>query len=139
MREILFRAKLSENPITGKRIKNGNGEFVEGFYVATQKDPYDARTYVIETDTDVYHIIPETVGQYTGQTDMHHKKIFEGDIIRALAGVPAVVIWSDYESAFVGANCIDGEWVERFKINQYLAKKIEVIGNIHDNSELLPK
>lgn len=135
MREILFRAKLSENPITGKRIKNG--EFVEGFYVSSQHDPYGARTYTIETDTDIYHVVPETVGQYIGKCDKNGKKIFEGDILIS-AWNTRVVIYFDEDYLQFRAREVSS-YARENAIDYYDNGKMEVIGNIHDNPELLSK
>ena len=125
MREILFRGK-----------RKYNGEWVEGFYY---KDLWsDNAHYIIYDGTD-YEIIPETVGQYTGKTDKNGKNIFEGDIVYCKSrldnaimvvifecGQFRMVLSENYRSyqtnsGFYDINCFDKE----------------VIGNIHDNPELL--
>ena len=142
MREILFR---------GKRVNNG--EWVEGFYSAEE---YNLNTHSIEYIPRIQLIgkcvslgvIPETVGQYTGLTDKNGRKIFEGDIVHAI-----------YQSNYVGMKNIDfGIGVVEYCGNYYshasyeiniigeigsrvfsasLEGGVEVIGNIHDNAELL--
>ena len=84
-------------------------------------------------------VIPETVGQYTGLTDKGGKRIFEGDIIEAhfdelfpnLAAT-LIVVWSDYgwfgRDMEGNVDSLERKWVSDF---------FEIIGNIHDNPELL--
>ena len=128
MREILFR---------GKRIDNG--EFVIGFYVQHG----NAAHYILDVrhggyeDTKGeffvprwYAVVPETVGQYTGLTDKNGKKIFEGDIVVA-EGYVYVCQWNECNIEFGLAN-----EVESFGLC-YVYPDVEVIGNIHDNPELL--
>lgn len=147
MREILFR---------GKRIDNG--EWVEGSFLLDgeahrplDKDhlPFSNRYIVPETDlenidtvfndgsyylrTEGYHVIPETVGQFTGLT-AHGKKIFEGDLMEFEAygilyrGVVTI------EGGNTGVFCKGGSPFLDDTIKRYDAVKI---GNIHDNPELL--
>lgn len=137
MREILFRGKRTDN-----------GEWVEGFLV---KHPSAVRIgdyspwYISvppedpEANGGLYNIFPETVGQYTGLTDKNGKRIFEGDIIILRGqdlphwyedGQRVVVEYDD--SGFLplceyDSDC--GDYV--------FAEECEVIGNIHDNPELL--
>ena len=133
MREILFR---------GKRIDNG--EWVEGDYRGEKVGGYLTAAFVIEPLTsgvwERHRVDPSTVGQYTGLTDKNGKKIFEGDIIK---------IPDDYDE--FGHNA--GEIYEvyfccggfRLKPKYSQARgywleddrTVEVIGNIHDNPELL--
>ena len=113
MREILFR---------GKDIISGR--WTEGFLVGEQH---------IGNWVECDPIIPETVGQFTGLADKNGKKIFEGDIVK-YGEHTMVVVWYDFLASFTLAFSVDGYYHETMsKSDTYL----EIIGNIHDNPELL--
>ena len=87
-------------------------------------------------------VMPETVGQFTGLTDKNGKKIFEGDIVTTGYGVLWAIAFD--LNAFVA---LDGKKVQFALFEQYRWDRktgspiapdyFEVIGNIHDNPELL--
>lgn len=144
MREILFR---------GKRFDDG--EWVYGFYSNTKGET--GRFHHIEDDKSIVRVDPDTVGQYTGLTDKNDKKIFDGDIV-------AFTFHSDLaeharleERPEITENHVilfhDGSfWMKRIVVPDSLTvhlyggrimleslwkHRIEVIGNIHDNPDLL--
>ena len=131
MREILFRGKRTDN-----------GEWVEGCLVHRSMfygEPCD--NYFILCDgefhCDYYNaseVIPETIGQYTGLTDKNGNKIFEGDIVRVDDTENAVVEYDEtsafYMVVFDRAESDFGSLIEQYP-------NVEIIGNIHDNPELL--
>lgn len=120
-REILFR---------GKRIDND--EWTLGFYFR------EAGSFIKElpssVTTQVHLVDPDTVGQYTGLKDRNGKMIFEGDIVEARdideKHIAPIVFRERFfvfdESGFV-----------RLGIGTYKSKLFKIIGNIHDNPELL--
>lgn len=121
MREILFRGKVADEP----------DEWVYGYLLP------DAR--IIQTveftenkccGVGTFQIRPETVGQYTGMTDKNGKKMFEGDIIKDRFDDIGQIEYKPKYVAFI----IQG-WETGFAF--WVKKDIEVIGNIHDNPELL--
>ena len=137
MREILFR---------GKRIDNGKWTY--GGYCASE---FTGDPYVM--DGLIFRLVdPDTVGQYTGLTDKNGKKIFEGDIVHCYGkdsirayDWKAVVEFGNPNSKFswgwqlkpitnVDVNPDILLWV---KMYDYMDIYCEIIGNIHDNPELL--
>lgn len=128
MREILFR---------GKQIING--DWVEGNLLIPDLSNRDTQI-LMSTDTYcIRNVIPSTVGQYTGLTDKNGKKIFEGDIIDTPDRLVKVV-WlagnAQFDLHFIRYK--DEVAITNFKgIHMHDLKEYEVIGNIHDNSELL--
>lgn len=113
----------------GKRIDNG--EWVFGYLI---KGNVDNDFYIKENlGEDAYWIDENTVGQFTGLTDKNGKKIFEGDIIK-------------YEYTSLDIKSFD-EYLEVFYDDETASYKCgyqdlwlisgEVVGNIHDNPELL--
>lgn len=117
-----------------------NGKWVEG-YLVEQNDPeyhaYIIRSFKADIDNryidilecDIEEVIPETVGRRTGLTDKNGTLIFEGDICDA-AGERCIIIYR--RSAFFadfGNYCP--------YLNDVATKNFEIVGNIHDNPELI--
>lgn len=142
MREILFR---------GKRLDNG--KYVDGNLFVSDTE---GRTYILVGSRIVtieWEIDPSTIGQYTGLTDKNGKRIFEGDIVRTHYAntrkadfVEQVVFHNGrfsslYELRGPGngkmwANLPDSVPHLPMDKTPYM-EWCEIIGNIHDNPELL--
>ncbi len=143
MREILFR---------GKRIDNG--EWVEGYYLKSPE--FDGKGISVITQDKPrmpYYVNTETVGQYTGLTDKNGKRIFEGDIIKQIfclkhtngvsereirSVVEYGISWNYSDVCGVCQRFSDGSGIAMLSVmNTSGIVDCEVIGNIHDNPELL--
>ena len=120
MREILFR---------GQRF---DGVWFEGYFFAKPI----LEKYFIIIGEDQYMVKPETVGQYTGLIDKNGLKIFEGDIVTIpdskKMGLPALIRY-DYVRATFEVSRSGYNPLSLIDAREFY----EVIGNIHDNPELL--
>lgn len=76
-----------------------------------------------------YAVDPDTVGQFTGMKDKHGNKVFEGDIVEYGR---SLYVCEFVEGGFAFRDISD----DRLTLNAILIEA-EVIGNIHNNSELL--
>ena len=155
MREILFRAKVKDKEeLLGKGFpidENGNlkSEWVFGVPIPRYPDLFLAWNEACNEYEEV-NIIPETITEYTGLKDKNGTKIFEGDILKIIDGkaiIIASVKFGDYNQPdkilkthigfyFDIANLVS----YRKDIGYWFGKtfsEIEVIGNVHDNPELL--
>ena len=128
MRKILFR---------GKRVDNG--EWVQGSLFSEGTRFEIVRGTCNTVGIEGVEVIPETIGQYTGLTDKNGKHIFEGDIIDTPDRLIKVV-WLTGNAQF-DLNFIRYAHdiiITNFKgIYMRDLKEYEVIGNMHDNPELL--
>ena len=124
MREIIFR---------GKRIDNG--EWVEGYFVNLWMWNYQKYQPIITDNNAVsYDVDPSTVGQYTGLCDKNGKKIFEGDIMAFTAYGFDYVGTVEFADGSFSVMC---EHASPF-LDQAVSKHgAYIIGNMHDNPELL--
>ena len=125
MREILFRGKRTDI----------------GLWVFGDVIQYADGTKAIKRSMlqSIVEVAPATVGQFTGLTDKNGKRIFEGDIVlfdyigpnRGVHGKAAVAFNNGKFGVFWG-------WHQEFvTLDGFSNTTLEVIGNIHDNTELL--
>lgn len=131
MREILFKARRKDN-----------GEWVEGYYCRSFRWTGDENPVAAIQEADCYYfreVDSETICQYTGLTDKNGSKIWENDIVRRtdlhISTDPKEgIIWYDKDNtAFII------KWLNPVKYSAtYVWKdRIEVIGNVFDNPDLL--
>lgn len=129
MRVIKFRGKRPDD-----------GKWVVGDFKHHQRVTSTGLEPTILVDNDP--VVLETIGQFTGILDKNGKEIYEGDIVHI----------HDYTSAY--ASPYTGKVIMRFgcwcveyhkqyrccpslMFDDFADRKTEVIGNIHDNPELL--
>lgn len=155
MREILFRGKRIENGewVYGNYVHNGGYPLIINHEVADYDDEYICPEYWWRVD-------PSTVGQYTGRADVNKKKIFEGDVVQDLSlyfthksYFDKGISGENYEKYRRNANMSTIQFVTEdvgscgccypvFTGSGLIAYSVnldccEVVGNIHDNPELL--
>lgn len=158
MRQIKFR---------GKRLDNGEWRVgsllnIEDTYFIIENDDFSF-DYRDESahfwfDAQEYEVDPNTIGQFTGLYDKNGKEIYEGDLLRYLPVRQDK--WDEEnfvanEVFFHGNDCCDmhiGWQMNRRHFQGHICgtsenpqmkpsttAQMEVIGNIHDNPELIKR
>lgn len=125
MRDIIFRGMTED-----KRWIEGSLADQNGYYISTLPR-LGKKNRGVYTFDDFEKVLPETVGQYTGLCDKNGVKIFEGDIAENDNEL-YVAEWSEDDAGFV----LNGDGMQA-SFDNFWEYELEVIGNIHENKELL--
>lgn len=119
MREYLFRGKSVE---TGEWVI-GNGFFVDDGVPGKPVRIFNGRYWT--------KVIKETVGEFTGIA-LKGVKVFEGGILKT---VWANNVWIHEVEWNDGCFFVDDAYIDEYEKDN--SDYSEVIGNVHDNPELL--
>ena len=123
MREIKFR---------GKRH---NGEWVYGSLVYSNNIDTAIHYEIDEVRRfDWCYVDSDTIGQFTGLTDKNGKEIYEGDILE-VEGMYAKVVWNKEKASFEYEYLHPTQIANTFY--EFNMPYLSIVGNIHDNKELL--
>lgn len=146
MREILFRGKTERDQwVYGSLILAGSCCCVLESEENCHPMDYPYLDNELGTiDGKATPVIPETVGQFTGLTDVNDTKIFEGDIVLTEYGEKFVVAYGRHDLSCCGC-CYDSHESVGFYLgcgdyaysDDTAWTDIKVIGNIHDNPKLM--
>lgn len=166
MREIMFRGKALDTGRWNEGFYMALSDATYCLKEDYDAHPDNTKHYIVfDKMTDwglpnrriMVVVDPSTVGQYTGLTDKNGKRIFEGDIVRWTWENCALVSPGGYRRYSCGSvfdvRCLESGFMlckagdrasapnSNGKVANYefwnLHGGLEVIGNIHDNPELL--
>lgn len=168
MREIKFRGKCLGNGewVYGDLLQVANEVFIapsDGDWF--DFIPW-SRNNVFHLPAAKYAVIPNTIGQFTGLHDKNGKEIYEGDVlfVREWENLAMRVFVHEERELFSLEDCKGGILHESQRVvyfeegsmcagdyymctlsdgrdqrHQYPIFEVELLGNIHDNPELLNK
>ena len=117
MREILFRGKTKQ----GKWVQGDLSQHKTG-----------KKFIKCGSALQSFEVIPKSVGQFSGLTDKNGTKIFESDIVKIT--FPNGIIKTDVVK-FANGGFLP--YIIQYDTFFWGGNDSEVIGNIHDNPELL--
>lgn len=135
MRTIEFR---------GKTIRSK--EWVYSSTISQGTIKRKANKWFMEISENVWRGLQEgSLGQFTGLYDKDGKEIYEGDLIEVNGRLFGVVEWHKdgyffINDTIVGVRSDGGEYSPIGKMVRYFSNQghdFSIIGNIHDNPELL--
>lgn len=139
MREILFRGKCKHNNdgwIYGNLIKTKNNKFW-----ITNNSYSNGGWLVLRQRSEIEE---STLGQFTGLLDKNGNKIFEGDIVKNKYNEITEIKFGEFvdtksheQVGFYQVYLKDDDWYDVSHGSMDYVKDSEIIGNIHDNKELL--
>lgn len=126
---------------------------MKGFYIQSpnpfSEDGQPVRHCIVDLPPFGYDVDPETVGQFTGLCDKNGNRIFEGDVLDlSILGPDHSLNAVSIEHGTVGIFPLhpeeeaeeDRRWRSFWKDDEqefWGSEYFTVIGNIHDNPELL--
>lgn len=155
MRKILFRGQTRKY---GERVRMGDGEKLPGNWVyggVLQGIGAHSVIYGGKNDDNFgegfqkWCVYTDTLGQYTGLTDKDGRKAFEHDVImHHFSYAVGVIKYGEYrnqwgDDSYTGHVGFYVDWVtgEEHKFLRkdlgYWLKTTQIVGNIHDNPELM--
>lgn len=127
--EVKFRGQLIDGGewAYGSLVKADKGFCGIATYAKKYHDG-KIRAIIVEVD-------PATVGQYTGLKDENGVEIYEGDVFNGFGdGIWGIVEWDEYLLQF---QCSWSNMPTAANICSIVKLGSHIIGNIHDNPELL--
>nr|DAX20108.1 MAG TPA: YopX protein [Caudoviricetes sp.] len=121
MREIKFRGWNGKNK-----------KWIYGYYFVNRGEHFISPDEVVNplVSYEDFLVDKDSVGQYTGVKDKNGKEVYDGDIVSSGA-TTGVVVYDCEQAGFV----VQKE--KTIELRFYSLLGIEVIGNVHDNPELL--
>lgn len=125
----------------GKRSDNGEwvfGRLLADDVIVPENQPFEVEGNRIHDELMAYVVLPETVSQYTGLKDKHGWLIFENDIVmkRTYNGKKPMRVVFSFGCFHCGWGGGSSTASHPYTLDD---RQIEVIGNIHDNPDLLPQ
>lgn len=143
MKQIKFRGKLKQSEyVYGTQLPKGT--WVYGYY-SVYMDSHRIILPNQQASQLALDVEPETVGQFTGFTDINNKEIFEGDIlcwgmskddefvVHATDNPAVIVKWLNGGFKFVDTR--DFDFNDNDASQAYTGNHYKVIGNIYDTPE----
>lgn len=126
-REIKFRGQILYHDL----IPDPENCWVKGYYFQDETS-----SFIFQPPYN-WEVLPETIGEFIGLLDKNGKEIYEGDIVHLDSWKPNAMQIKFIEAAFCLAD-ENGEYLGDIHYIQHArVNKCTVLGNIHDNPELL--
>jgi uncharacterized phage protein (TIGR01671 family) len=129
---------MRETKFRGRRLDTG--EWVYGGYARLDSfNNPNGRHIIIKPNGDDFDVDEKTVGQYIGRKDKNGKEIYKGDILtkKYKIDLPTeykneVVQWDDSDCQFRAYESFFDQYPDIISDTDHM-----VIGNIHDNPEMV--
>lgn len=128
--------------------KTKRGEWVIGYYVGKSSldevailPPQNVNYHIgYINDSECYYCIADTIGQFTGLYDKNGKEIYEGDILRWGVNNRLYVVTFEFGLFYASVEECDEVMLGGFPLHRLTVSEdgeSVIVGNIHDNPELL--